>query len=320
MRRYKLIQTEAVRGLHFTPCGTRLLACVGTNRHWVTGALLIDLATGDERSRIEQKAVCYAVPPDASRFVLGGANQDTNESGGIVWSNLPDLASWERQRWLKRSLPPQYAGVYGLAFDPTGTRLAVAHLRTRGMRCTRRASRLHLTVTDPDTGEEEYSLPVSRVTGVFTSSTDGARLAATGGTGHDPGVTVFDLAARIPVSALGLPGATTLALRFLPDGRLAVANGASVFVLRADGGQQFALHDHTTGERARGHAGRQAVAERVSRRHRPHVGRAHGRRADRVQLEDRAGHGARVRAGRPHVRRGRHRRQLSALGRRRLSA
>jgi WD40 repeat protein len=245
MRRYKLTQTEAVRGLHFTPCGTRLLACVGTERSWVSGAILLDLVTGDERSRVEQPGVCYAVPPDASRFVLGGANQDANELGGIVWSNLPDLASWERQRWLKRSLPPQYAGVYGLSFDPTGTRLAVAHLRTRGMRRTRRAPRLHLTVTDPYTGEEEYSLPVSRVTDVLTFSTDDARLAATGGTGHDPGVTVFDLAARIPVSALGLPGATTLALRFLPDGRLAVANGASVFVLRADGGQQFALHGHT---------------------------------------------------------------------------
>jgi|GEM_PF-6730164 len=133
MRRYKLTQTEAVRGLHFTPCGTRLLACVGTERSWVSGAILLDLVTGDERSRVEQPGVCYAVPPDASRFVLGGANQDANELGGIVWSNLPDLASWERQRWLKRSLPPQYAGVYGLSFDPTGTRLAVAHLRTRGM-------------------------------------------------------------------------------------------------------------------------------------------------------------------------------------------
>lgn len=244
MRRYKLKKMKRVHGLHFTPCCTRLLVCGGQNSLTVDSAVLLDLATGDERARIEQKGTCYAVPSDTSRFVLGGATLWNTELSGIVWSNLPDLAGWERQRWMKRSLPPRYTGVHGLAFDATGTRLAVAHSRPSGVRSNPHSPRPHLTVADPDTGEAEFDLPASRAAGVLAFSADGARLAATGGPEGDRGVTVFDLAARIPVSSHGLPGATTLALRFLTDGRFAVANGASVFVLRADGGQQFALTGH----------------------------------------------------------------------------
>lgn len=243
MRRYKLKKMKRVHGLHFAPCGTRLLACGGAEVRMVDGAVLLDLASGEPHARIDQFGTCYAVPPDTTRFALGGANQWNTEMGGVVWADLPDLAGWNRQTWKKRSLPPQYTGVYGLAFDPTGTRLAVAHLRTTGRRWN--ALRAWVTVADPDTGEPRIELPTNRVTSALAFTADGARLAVTGGTGGDPRVTVYDLAARVPLSEHGLPGASTLALRYHPDGRLTAANGRTVFVLRADGGQQFALGGHT---------------------------------------------------------------------------
>lgn len=241
MRRYALTKPTRARGLHFTRCGTRLLVCGGRSAQTIDTAALLDLATGGEHSRIEQHGACYAVPPDASRFVLGGATTGSTELSGIVWSNLPDLTGWERQRWMKRSLPPRYPGVSGLAFDATGTRLAVAHSRPSGVRSNPHSPRPHLTITDPDTGEAEFNLPVTRAASLLAFSPDRARLATTG----DSGVTVFELDACVPAFSFKPPSAIVHALRYCSDGRLAVANRATVFVLSAGGGQQFALHGHT---------------------------------------------------------------------------
>lgn len=244
MRRYKLKKMKRVHGLHFTPCGTGLLACGGAEARMTDGAALLDLATGAQRARVDRFGTCHAVPPDVSRFVLGGADKWTDGAGGIAWSDLPDFGKWEQQRWPKRSLPPRYSP-YALAFDPTGTRLAVAHTRPSGRRGNPHAPRLCLSVVDPDTGEPQLALPTNRTTGVLSFSADGTRLAATGGIGGEPTVTVFDLAARVPLLLFAPPGLVTLAARFLPDGRLAVANGRSAFVLSANGEQWFELTGHT---------------------------------------------------------------------------
>lgn len=243
MRRYKLNRVKRIHGLHFTPCCSRLLVCGGTDVSTVGAAILLDLAVGEPQARTSQRGSCYAVPPDLSRFVLGGANRWDDELDGIVWANLPNLSGWERQRWLKRSLPPRYAGVYGLALDTSGTRLAIAHLRF-----TTSSSydpRQYLTIADPNTGEAEFNLPTTRPTSVLAFCANGTRLAVTGGHRSGPGVTVFDLTSRAPLATYSPPKSETLALLFLPDSRLVVASGDTAFVLRADVKQQFVLAGHT---------------------------------------------------------------------------
>lgn len=244
MRLYKLKKMKRVHGLHFTPCGTGLLACGGAEARMTDGAILLDLATGAQRARIDRFGTCHAVPPDASRFVLGGADNWTDGAGGIAWADLPDLGHWEQQRWPKRSLPPRY-NPYALAFDPTGTRLAVAHTRPSGRRGNPHQLRLCLTIIDPDTGEPLIALPANLTTGVLSFSTDGTRLATTGGIEGEPTVIVFDLTARALLYLFAPPGSVTLAARFLPDGRLVVANGRSAYVLHANGREQFQLTGHT---------------------------------------------------------------------------
>ena len=60
---YKLKKLKRIHGLHFTPGGTQLLAVGGAEVRMVDAAVWLDLATGENASRIELMANCYAVDP-----------------------------------------------------------------------------------------------------------------------------------------------------------------------------------------------------------------------------------------------------------------
>ena len=147
MRAYKLKKCKRVHGLHFAPDGVRLLAVGGEEVRMVDSAVWLDLVTGENLSRIDQFAQCYAVPADLSRFVLGGATQGRGWGGiaSVQWTALAGPVEWSGFRSVSRSAPPTFRDVMGLAFDPTGARLAIGHARRRGVHA--------VTVVERDTGE-----------------------------------------------------------------------------------------------------------------------------------------------------------------------
>ena len=76
-------------------------------------------------------------------------------------------------------------------------------------------------------------------------SADGTRLAVAGGMDADPVTHCYALATGEALHTFVPPGTVTRGVRFLPDGRLAVANGRTVYVLPADGGEPlFTLAGH----------------------------------------------------------------------------
>ena len=124
MRAYKFKKLKRIHGVYFAPDGSRLLGVGGAEVRMVDSAVWLDLATGENVGRVDQYAHCHAVTPDLSRVALGGANGWPNGLASVQWIDGPSGA-WQRFSWAKRNLPPSYRDVTGLAFDPTGARLAV---------------------------------------------------------------------------------------------------------------------------------------------------------------------------------------------------
>lgn len=244
MREYKLKKLKRVHSVHFAPGGRRLLALGGVEARLVDAAVWLDLASGENVGRVDRYATCAAVDPDLTRVAVGGADAGARPLPAVEWARLDGPTEWRRFAWPKRTLPPTYKNVSGLAFDPSGSRLAVGHARTGGPRFDRRFA-WKLSVVDRDTGEPEVELPTPHHACVMSFSADGSRLAVTGGLDGDTRVTAFDVAARRAVFTFAPRATATRAVAFLPDGRLAAANGRFVYVLPADGGPpQLALDGH----------------------------------------------------------------------------
>lgn len=246
MREYKLKKCKRVHGVHFTPDGARVLAVGGAEARMVDCGVWLDLATGENVGRVEQFANCYAVPPDLGRFALGGASGYTGGIASVQWTETPGPVEWRRFTWPKRNLPPSYPNVHGLAFDPSGTRLALLSARASGRGGTGRLVR-RLLLVDRDTGEQLAEFPNAvdaGDTGMMRFSPDGARLAATGGLDGDARVTVFDVAAQRALFTFEPPATVTHAVAFLPDLRVVVANGRNGYVLSPAGDLQFTLEGH----------------------------------------------------------------------------
>ena len=94
------------------------------------------------------------------------------------------------------------------------------------------------------TGEAVAQLPTGFEACVLNFKADGSRLAATGGVDGDTRVVVFDVAAKRECLTFGPPATVTRCVLFLPDGRLAVANGRNVYLLPAAGGPTELLGEH----------------------------------------------------------------------------
>lgn len=239
MRQYKLKKCKRVHGLHFAPEGTRVLAVGGEEVRMVDCAVWLDLASGENVGRIDQFANCYAVDPGPTRFVLGGANKWKGKAA-VQWSPLPG-GDWHPFPF------PARVNVTGLAFDADGTRLAVAtekELPRAGPTSDRRWQyRLHVTRFDQP--EEVAVVPMNEGAQVIAFSDDGARIAVTGGVDGDTVASVYDIATHQRVFAFDPPGTISRCVRFLPDGRLLVANGRFVYVLPPESGEpQFTLAGH----------------------------------------------------------------------------
>ena len=245
MRAYKLKKLKRIHGLHFTPDGARLLAVGGAEVRMVDAAVWLDLATGANDRRIELMAECYAVDPGLTRYVLGGADNGAG-TAAVQWTELDGAADdWQTFRWEKRNLPPRYENVDGLAFDPTGARLAVSHTRPSGRRSNPNQLVPRLSIVDRDTGEVRVELPTETDSCMMSFSADGSRLVATGGIDGDARVTVFDVTAQQKLFTFDPPFAITLRAQLLPDNRVVVANRRDVHVLPANGGEpQFTLCGH----------------------------------------------------------------------------
>jgi len=153
-------------------------------------------------------------------------------------------AEWQRFVWPERNLPPSYRDVSGLAFDPTGARLALTHARSSRRRSSPQPVK-QLTLVDRDTGEALAVLPIDFEACVLNFNADGSRLAAAGGVDGDTHVVVLDVAAKHELFRFTPPATVTRCALFLPDGRLAVANGRYVYTLPVGGGDpQFTLSGH----------------------------------------------------------------------------
>lgn len=234
MRAYKFKKLKRIHGVHFTPDGSQLLAVGGAEVRMVDSGVWLDLASGENVGRFDQYSHSYAVTADLSRVALAGASNWRGGLAQVQWTRGPGCA-WEQFAWAGRGVPPSYRDVCGLAFDPTGPRLAVTHTRSR-----RRSSPLErvclLTVVDRDTGERQAELPIDFVAAVTSFNHDGSRLSATGGIDGDTRVAVFDVAAKRELFRFAPPATVTRTALFLPDGRVAVANGHYVYLLPPDGG------------------------------------------------------------------------------------
>jgi WD40 repeat protein len=246
MRPYKLKKCKRVHGLHFAPGGQRLLAVGGEEARMVDGAVWLDLATGENVARIDQFAQCYAVPADASRFVLGGATQGRNWGGiaTVQWTATTGPVEWRGFQTDTRNVPPSFRDVSGLAFDPTAARLAIAHAARGGSRSRPPATRA-ISIVDRDSGEAVARFPTAEEACVMAFNAAGTRLATTGGIDGDTRATVYDLTVKEVVFRFAPPATVTRCVLFLPGDRLVVANGRNVYVLPMRGGEpQLTLSGH----------------------------------------------------------------------------
>jgi WD40 repeat protein len=244
MRTYKLKKCKRVHGLHFTPDGKRLLAVGGEEVRMVDCAVWLDLATGENADRIEQFANCYAVDPALTRYVLGGANCWTSRLTSVQWTLLRAGIEWRSFQSRTRKTPPSFREVVGLAFDATGTRLAIGHAQRANRRSDPNGRRA-ITIVERNSGETLVHVETFIEAGVMAFNSDGTRLAGTGGMDGPTLAEVYDLDGPRRVFFFESPGSITRCVLFLPDNRLVVANGRNVYVLPPDGGKlQFALAGH----------------------------------------------------------------------------
>jgi WD40 repeat protein len=241
MRAYKLKKCKRVHGLHFAPNGRRVLAVGGAEVRMVDTAVWLDLAGGETAGRIDLLATCYAVDPGLTRYVLGGADQwhgnRDKRTAPVQWAALPGGGEWQTFQSRSGKAPPTFRNVAGLAFDASGERLAIGH--SRGAKCTVVAVRAGVPERIADIVTKEESA------GVIAFNADGSRLAATGGMDASPAVAVYDLTGGERVFVFAPRATVTRCVQFLPDGRLIVANGKTVYVLPAEGGEpRFTLTGH----------------------------------------------------------------------------
>ena len=243
MRAYKLKKCKRVHGLHFAPDGTRLLAVGGAEVRMVDSAVWLDLATGENTGRIDQFANCYAVDPGLTRYALGGANHWNRALASVQWAALDGPGGWHGLS-ATRGVPPSFRDVSGLAFDPVGERLAVGHTRPARWRGPREV--IHqISVVRIGAVDERTDMSTSEPAGVIVFDAAGTRLATTGGVDGDTTARVFDLDVGQQALTFYPPGTVTRSVQLLPDGRLLVANGRSVYALPRTGGDPlYTLSDH----------------------------------------------------------------------------
>jgi WD40 repeat protein len=232
VRTLKLKKLKRVHGLHFAPDGQRLLAVGGEEVRMIDAAVLLDLATGESVARIDQYAQCYAVDPGLTRYILGGANQ-WDGIAPVQWTPLAGAVEW-------RKVDVPRGDSFGLAFDASGTRLAVSHQPPRP-----RSFRHDLIVFRLEPAPELSRLTVVDSGRLVAFNSDATRAVVSGGLDYHTEVDVYDLVTGKSLYRFDPPSTVTRCVLFLPDNRLVVANGRAVYVLPPDRPEPlFTLEGH----------------------------------------------------------------------------
>lgn len=229
MRTFKLKKCKRVSQLRFSPDVRRLVAVGASQAFIVEAAVTVDVTDSAEVGRVERTGVCGTLTPDASHFLVGGADEygDGPPLGGLSLLE-PGLA-------YRVAGPSGRVTAFGLGCDRTGDVVAFGYGRE-----TRSYS---IDVVESATDlVRSIAAPAPPVVLEFD---DGARLAATGGPEGEPRVDVFGLPSGKLLTTLQPGGTRTTSLAFLPDGRLVAASGRNVFVYPPDFARpQFTLGNH----------------------------------------------------------------------------
>jgi WD40 repeat protein len=204
------------------------LAVGGATVRRIDAGIWLDVGTGEVVERIDQWATCYAVPPQLDRYVLGGAN-NWRALSSVTWVNFPRTDGWQSFGSATREVPPSYPQVHGLAFDSTGRRLAIGHVR-RQREWKRPAQWYAISVVDTDHGQRRVYLEVAEEARVMAFNHDGSLLAVTGGLDGNSAVDVYTLASRQRVAHFEPSGTITRVLHFLPDDRWLIVNNRCVAI------------------------------------------------------------------------------------------
>jgi WD40 repeat protein len=248
MRTFKLKKCKRVHGIHFTPDGSQLLAVGGATVDMVDTAVWLDLATGETVGRIDQLGQCYAVDPQLTRLVLGGANQ-WEGIAEVQWTALPEGRKWHPLpgETRARNKAAVFQHVFGLAVEPSGALLAVGN----GRQFRRTADlgvyewEMEVAVLRFDPPEIVKRIPMSDGAGALAINHDATRLAVTGGPEGEPEVRVSEWPSGKFLHRYLPPGTRSRCLLFLPDGRLVFSNARNVYILPTDTPEpQFVLGRH----------------------------------------------------------------------------
>lgn len=239
MRLVKLKAMKRINGLHFTPDGRRLLAVGGAEVRMQDWAVWVDVGEMTETLRVPMHADCCAVSPDLTRIAVGNSRPFLEHNTGVPPVAVFDATdpTWHEDETRWQTLideGPNRLDVDGLAFDPTGERLAVSY----SIEYTRRRSIEFVLVLLPLGAGKAHRVPFgadhTRLYPVVAFSPDGERLAASGGLDLEPTVTVVNARTAEPLFDVVPPGARTLHLNFSSSGTLAVTNAKTVHLIPAD--------------------------------------------------------------------------------------
>ncbi len=243
MRVIKLKKVKRINSLHYAPDG-RLLVIGGAEVRMVDDAVWVDVPAGEETSRFALRfartADCYAVTPDLSKMATGGRGDiEGTLLVPVVWFD-PDNP--DHFRAVRLTDEPGTLEVFGLAFDPTGKRLAVSFARDddgAGYNC-------FSVVPLGGRGKRIENDEDNTSCGLLAFSPDGKRIATSGGPDHSPSVVVVDSKTLDYSHEFNPPGTQTRQLLYSPSGdELAVVNGRSVYLVSAKtGALRLALDGH----------------------------------------------------------------------------
>lgn len=231
MRVYQLQKCQWIHGLHFAPDGRHLFAVGGKGSRRINTGFRLDVGTGEVIEQIVRSATCYAVSPQLDRYVLGVVSNFWL-SHSVTWINFPRTNDWQSFGSETRAVPPSFPQVHGLAFDGSGRRLAIGHMRRD--RDWRRPERMYaISIVDADCGQQLVYLEVAEETRIMAFNPEGSMLAVTGGRDGSPAVDVYALASRQRVARFAPPGTITRALHCLDDDRWVIVNNRCVAIFSA---------------------------------------------------------------------------------------
>ena len=243
MRTYKVKKCSRVQGLYFAPDGERLFVVGGSSEWSIECAVWLDLNTGEELGRIEiDFADTWAVDPDLTRLVAGGWDYDDGASP-LRWLSLTGK---NKDDW--HAIDAGGVGhIYGLAFDASGTRLAVTSETELPRRKGESFSRERCAVDIYRFPKNKPPTKISSGTTAYNTNTvafnaDATRLAVGAGQRGVNSYDVFDVKTGWRVFDFDPEAEEKRAVLFLPDGRFLASAGSYVYVFPPTGGDpQFVL-------------------------------------------------------------------------------